>query len=214
MPCLCAPDSVDNRLVAGSSLPGPDTVPANRTSAGSDRQIIPVDFTPTDLNVFDFPIYHPLQLRFRGAAGAALSCRSIDLAAEDPSRWLPWSRPCHIQTDPLPGSLLAGMSETIAMAAQKIAAGAVDLGGGQNHPLGLGECRRHGRHPPVLRRDPRAVTTAAPLRHRADGAGSRTSNYPRTTTLPLGSQQNASPFCDHLRCRCLCAPDSDPAGWG
>jgi hypothetical protein len=29
----------------------------------------------------------------------------------------------------------------------------------------------------------------------------RTSSYPRTTTLPLGSQQNASPLCDHLRCR-------------
>jgi hypothetical protein len=56
----------------------------------------------------------------------------------------------------------------------------------------------------VLRRDPRAVTTAAPLRHRAGGAGSRTSNHPRTPTLPLASQQNASPFCDHLRCR-VCA---------
>src|SRR6266567_9587850 len=76
--------------------------------------------------------------------------------------------------------------------------------GRQNHPLGLGECRRQGRAPPVLRRDPRAATTAAPLRHRAGGAGSRTSKYPRTTTLPLGSQQNASPFCDHLRCR-VCA---------
>ncbi len=74
-----------------------------------------------------------------------------------------------------------------------------------NHPLGLAECRRHSRHPPVLRRDPRAVTTAAPLRHRAGGAGSRTSSHPRTTTLPLGSQQNASPFCDPLRCRvCAC----------
>src|SRR6266567_9279266 len=42
--------------------------------------------------------------------------------------------------------------------------------GRQNHPLGLGESgRRHGRDPPVLRRDPRAVTTAAPLRHRAGG---------------------------------------------
>src|SRR6266536_2467408 len=30
-------------------------------------------------------------------------------------------------------------------------------------------CRRHGRDPPVLRRDPRAVTTAAPLRYRAGG---------------------------------------------
>ena len=29
--------------------------------------------------------------------------------------------------------------------------------GRQNPLLGLGECRRHGRHPPVLRRDPRAV---------------------------------------------------------
>jgi hypothetical protein len=47
----------------------------------------------------------------------------------------------------------------------------------------------------VLRRGLRAVTTAAPLRHRAGGAGSRTSSHPRTTTLPLGSQQNASPFC-------------------
>src|SRR6266700_6421330 len=52
---------------------------------------------------------------------------------------------------------------------------------------------------------PRAVTTAAPLRHQAGGAGSWTSSHPRTTTLPLGSQQNASPFCDHLRCRvCAC----------
>src|SRR6266498_2270250 len=78
--------------------------------------------------------------------------------------------------------------------------------GRQNHPLGLGESgRRHGRDPPVLRRDPRAVTTAAPLRHRAGGAGSRTNSYLRTTTLPLGSQPNASPFCDHLRCRIVCA---------
>lgn len=78
--------------------------------------------------------------------------------------------------------------------------------GRQNHPLGLGESgRRHGRHPPVLRRDPRAVTTAAPLRHRPGGAGSRTGSHPRTTTLPLGSQQKASPFCDPLRCRvCAC----------
>src|SRR6266567_5839216 len=74
--------------------------------------------------------------------------------------------------------------------------------GREDAPLGLGESgRRHGRDPPALRRDPRAVTTAAPLRHRAGGAGSRTSSHPRTTTLPLGSQQNASPFCDHLRCR-------------
>jgi hypothetical protein len=50
--------------------------------------------------------------------------------------------------------------------------------GRQNHPLGLAECRRHGRHPPVLRRDPRAVTTAAPLRHQAGGAGSRRSQSP------------------------------------
>src|SRR5216684_8146975 len=76
--------------------------------------------------------------------------------------------------------------------------------GRQNLPLGLGECRSHGRYTPVLRPAPRAVTTAAPLRHRAGGAGSRTSSHPRTTTLPLGSQQNASPFCDHLRCR-VCA---------
>jgi hypothetical protein len=48
---------------------------------------------------------------------------------------------------------------------------------------------------------PHAATTAAPLRRRAGGAGSRTSSHPRTATLPLGSQQNASPFCDHLRCR-------------
>src|SRR6266542_5278109 len=52
--------------------------------------------------------------------------------------------------------------------------------GRQNPPLGLGESgRRNDRHPPVLRRDPRAVTTAAPLRHQAGGAGSRTSSYPR-----------------------------------
>ena len=52
---------------------------------------------------------------------------------------------------------------------------------------------------------PRAVTTAAPLRHQAGGAGSWTSSHPRTTTLPLGLQQNASPFCDPLRCRvCAC----------
>src|SRR6266498_1823889 len=87
--------------------------------------------------------------------------------------------------------------------------------GRQNHPLGLGESgRRHGRDPPVLRRDPRAVTTAAPLRHRAGGAGSRTSSYLRTTTLPLGSQPNASPFCDHLRCRIVCADPELTGCWG
>ena len=66
--------------------------------------------------------------------------------------------------------------------------------------LGLGECRRHSQDPPVLRRDPRAGTTAAPLRHRAGGAGSleKPVTRARTPTLPLGSQQNASPFCDHL----------------
>src|SRR6266699_5290490 len=56
---------------------------------------------------------------------------------------------------------------------------------------------------------PRAVTTAAPLRHQAGGAGSRTVSYPRTTTLPLGSQQNASPFCDQSSMPCLSAPDSE-----
>src|SRR6266536_3373866 len=36
---------------------------------------------------------------------------------------------------------------------------------------------------------------------------------PRTTTLPLGSQQNASPFCDHLRCRvCARRIRNSPAG--
>ncbi len=75
--------------------------------------------------------------------------------------------------------------------------------GRQNHPLGLGESsRRHGRDPPVLRRDPLAPSPPQPrFGIKPAGQDPRRSRDPRTTTLPLGSQPNASPFCDHLRCR-------------
>ena len=74
--------------------------------------------------------------------------------------------------------------------------------GRQNHPLGLGESgRRQGRGFSGVAARPRAVTTVAPLRHQAGGAGSRRSRQPRTMTLPLNSQPKARPFCDHRRCR-------------
>ncbi len=56
-----------------------------------------------------------------------------------------------------------------------------------------------------LRRAPRQ-----PSQCRLSGVGrveknrKRDKQLARTTTLPLGSQQNASPFCDHVRCR-VCA---------
>ena len=74
--------------------------------------------------------------------------------------------------------------------------------GRKNHPLGLGESgRRQGRGFSGVAARPRAVTTVAPLRHQAGGAGSRRSRQPRTMTLPLNSQPKARPFCDHRRCR-------------
>src|SRR5262249_33648829 len=71
-------------------------------------------------------------------------------------------------------------------------------GGRQNDPLGFGEFwRRHVRDPPEFAAQP-AATTAAPLRRQRRRGGIPEKPSPRTTTLPLRSRQNASPFCDHL----------------
>src|SRR5262249_10491716 len=71
-------------------------------------------------------------------------------------------------------------------------------GGRQNDLLGLSEfCRRHVRDPPGFAARA-AATTAAPLRRQRRRGRIPEKPSPRTTTLPLRSRQNASPFCDHL----------------
>ena len=88
--------------------------------------------------------------------------------------------------------------------------------GRQNHPLGLSEStRRHGRDPPVLRRDPRAVTTAAPLRHQAGGAGSRRSRLAQDDDTTAQFTAEGQSFLRPSSLPRSCGPDPELAGcWG